>query len=963
MKTMKKFLIVVIICIVTASLGLLTYNFMSTKEKIMIDDVIYYVNIGEDFTVNYERVNPKSSTKIELSYDGFSDIIQESRTKENTFAAIGAGKAVMKLSTNISGFTPVTITVYVGDGSTVAPHYIDSAYELSKVGTGEGYVKGDGYFKADASYVLTQDIDLENVSFEPLCNTAEGFTGKFNFADYSISNLLINSSDIDNAGLFAKIGKDGQIVRASLKNVSVDGSYANVGAIAGINEGKISHANVVSLNLNDTKENANVGGIAGLSTGNIYTSSVVGLTNESLVAGVSGSNAGGIVGRLETLNSAIVNEINKCYVQNVKVSGQYAGGLVGSTLASEVRDVYVRNATVEANGNNAYAGGMIGQMEYSNNITLGSSLLNGYVAENHLVGTNADVFVGNTVNYSGASLSDKDALKVENIMIGLYNIGDGNTKYPQSTYVYTAKIDNVSNITVSTFITKTNVKEQEDDSSELRNIGFNTDAWIINDGAYPVLNMDGIDTTSNILRTGNAGFVDNANSIKDSISNSEVSKIILKSDIDGSNSHLDSLGELNKEFDGAGHTIKNYRLDGPMFSRIASTIKNVTFENIIVTSNGNSLAILTAINEGTISNVRFVNCKVVAEQNINEEELNIGIVASTNSKNIQNVALKSNTINLGATRNGNVNVGFVAGRNNENIKNVLVYSNNKMSIESNINNTTYAGGVAGDNNNGSIEYASVGYGCDINGENATSAEKAMIVAPCTLDVLTIGGVAGYNQGTVRYNEISGTYYGYRFGGIIGENNVQNSAYYVEENNVTENTFAEAVDLGGLVAIENYGLISNCSTFATLNGYNENSRVGGICVELHNSQAVQNCFVSTSFTGEGEKHYGVGTNGHIHTMDDKVSNVIINTKNMGGALSNNYNETGSFWGNFGGWVSNIFNHYELEIRLSDEECQNLTTYTKYNFNQDIWILGNEYPRLQKIANASDSLNTIISGLVF
>lgn len=963
MKTLKKFLIVVIICIVTASLGLLTYNFMSTKEKIMIDDVIYYVNIGEEFTVNYERVNPKSSTKIELTYDGFGEIVQESRTKENTFSAIGAGKAVMKLNTNISGFTPVTITVYVGDGSTVAPHYIDSAYELSKVGTGEGYVKGDGYFKADASYVLTSDIDLENASFEPLCNTTEGFTGKFNFADYTISNLLINSSDIDNAGLFAKIGKDGQIVRASLKNVNIDGAYANAGAVAGVNEGKINHTNVVSLNINDTKENANVGGIAGLSTGRVNTSSVVGLTNESLVAGVSGSNAGGIVGKLETSNASDVHEINKCYVQNVKVSGQYAGGLVGSMIASEVRDVYVKNTTVEASGSNAYAGGMVGQMEYVNSITLGSSLLNGYVAENHLVGTNTDVFVGNTVNYNGPSLSTKDALKVENIMIGLYNIGDGNTKYSQSTYIYTSKIDNVSNITTTSFTTKTNIKEQEDGTTDFRIINFNTDAWIINDGEYPTLNMEGIDTTSNVLRTGNAGFVDNADSIKDSISSSDVSKIILKGDIDGSNSHLESLGELNKEFDGNGHTIKNFSLNGPIFSRITSTIKNVTFENISVTSNGNALAILTAINEGTISNVRFINCKVVAEQNINEEELNIGIVASTNNKNILSVGLKSNTINLNNTRNGNVNVGFIAGKNNENIKNTLIYSTNKISIGDTLNNTTYAGGVAGDNNNGTIEYASVGYGCDINSENATTAEKAFIVAPCTLSGLTIGGVAGYNQGSVRYCEVSGTYYGYRFGGIIGENNVQNSAYYVGENNVTENTFAQAVDLGGLVAIENYGTISNCSTFATLNGFNGSSRIGGICVELHNMQAVQNCFISTSFTGEGEKHYGVGTNGHIHTMDDKVSKTIINIKNMGGALSNNYNETDSWVANFGGWVSNIFNHYDLEIRLSDEECQNLTTYTNYNFDQDIWILGNEYPRLQKIASSSNSLNTIISGLAF
>lgn len=958
---MKKFLIVAIICIVTASLGLLTFNFMATKEIISMEDAVFYVNVGEDFTVNYERVNPKSSTNITLSNDGFDSIVQASRTKENTFTAIGAGKAVLKLDANISGFTPITITVYVGDGSVVAPHYIDSALELNKVGTGEGYVKGDGYFKSDANYMLVDDIDLENALLEPLCQNEEGFTGKFNFADHTISNFVIKSTQTENAGLFAKIGKNGTVNKASLRNVSIDGVFSNAGALAGINNGTITNARLTSININSDTQSANIGGLVGYSTGKISSSTIEGISNETVISGVENSNVGGLVGKCETLTISNAATVKRSFAKNVKINGQNIGGLIGYMLGAELVNFYSVNNTLNAVADNGYVGGIAGVVEYQNSANnLGCSILNGYVAECHLVGNNHDNFIANSIDYNRTETT----LDTANIVIGVYSIGDNTTTLVDSNYIFINNVPSITEITETTFKTKTNVKESADDTSDFRVVDFDREVWNIEEGKYPTLILDGVDSVNNILRSGNAGFVDNnIDKIKDAINDENVNKIILTKDIDGNNASVESLGDLTKDFDGAGYTIKNFRFNKAIFSQITSRIQNVTFENITVKTSDYNASILTALNEGTISNVKFKDCNIVLEQDINEYEMNIGVVASINNNYIEKIAMTNNTITVNETRKGNLNIGFISGLNNSTIVKGVIYNTNKMKIESVIDNTVYAGGVAGNNNNGTIEYFSVGYGANIAGENATSATNAIIESSSEYSNLTMGGISGYNQGAIKYNEISGTYYGYKFGGIVGENQIKNNTYTVQENTVTENTYAHGMQLGGLTGSHNQGKILNCSTFAVLDGYNNSTRIGGISVTISNKQPVTNCFIATTFSGSGEKHYGIGTSKHIHDRYDDVTKTIINTKNMGGAISNNYDDCDSWIEKIGSWVNGIVYTWDKEIKLSDEACKNLETYSKYEFDQNVWILGNNYPKLQKIENNENSLKSIIEDIKF
>lgn len=956
---MKKFLIVAIICIVTASLGLLTFNFMATKEKIIIDDVVYYVNVGEDFTISYDRVDPKTSTKINITYDGFEDYVGPTST-ENNYIAKTAGKAVMKLESNISGFTPVTINVYIGDGSEFAPHYIDNANELSKVGRGE-----DGYFKSTSSYLLTADIDLENVSFDPLCNTADGFTGKFNFAGHTISNLLINSASSDNAGLFAKVGKNGEIIRGNLKNVTIKGSYSNAGAYAGINNGIISNSNVTCVDIVDSKAGANVGGLVGYSTNKITSSFVRGADNMTTISGATSSNVGGLVGNIETTDASKITEITRVYSLNVNVKGDNVGGLVGYMKGAEVRNAYSRNCEVISDSQTANIGGLVGKMDYQPAVSnIGSTVLNVY-STNHIASTleSADALVGNLNEYNRT----EKTINTANIVIGAYYFSTTNTKLTNSNFVLVKKLDNVANITVDTFVTKTNLKDKDHNTDDMRDAKFDENIWDIKAGAYPELIMDNVDGTSTIQRTGNVAFVEGI----DDITNKQGNKIILDKDIDGANSTKTKnatgsiFGELTREFDGAGYTIKNFTFTGPMFSKITSRIYNLTLENITVETDEFNIGILTAINEGSISNIKFVNCHIIVDMNNNETETNVGMVAGVNNSYINEIVVKStetsaNSIKLIEKRAGNVNVGLMVGKNTWSLKNSVVTSGVNAYIGENIEKAIYVGGVAGDNINGSIEYVAVGYGVNIQKENATDISNATVSANREATNIVIGGVAGYNQGSIRYCEISGVYYGYMFGGIAGENNGQ-ADDVVEENTVTANTWAQASKLGGLVGAENMGTIKNCSTYATLDGYNAEANVGGITTVLRNYASVHNCFISTTFTGEGIKYFEVANTDHVHDMDDDIENVIINTKNMDGARSNNYNETGNWVANIGGWAANLFQHFTTDIRVSDEDCKNLTTYTNNNFSQDIWILGNEYPRLQKISAETNSLASIIAGL--
>ncbi|MBU6375143.1 MAG: cadherin repeat domain-containing protein, partial [Bdellovibrionales bacterium] len=79
-----------------------------------------------------------------------------------------------------------------------------------------------------ASFRLTSNIDLAGVSYLPV----DSYTGVFDGAGYTISNLQLNSPDQYKLGLFNQLS--GAVVKdLTMQNVTLTGAYA-VGAVAGL---------------------------------------------------------------------------------------------------------------------------------------------------------------------------------------------------------------------------------------------------------------------------------------------------------------------------------------------------------------------------------------------------------------------------------------------------------------------------------------------------------------------------------------------------------------------------------------------------------------------------------------------------------------------------------------------------------------------------------------------------------
>ena len=94
---------------------------------------------------------------------------------------------------------------------------IDSAEELSEISE-----------DLDGKYVLTSDIDLSNVEYEPIGDKEHPFTGTFDGDGHVISNLSIegeNIEDIQYLGLF------GVLENAEVSNLAIENEIIQITVI------------------------------------------------------------------------------------------------------------------------------------------------------------------------------------------------------------------------------------------------------------------------------------------------------------------------------------------------------------------------------------------------------------------------------------------------------------------------------------------------------------------------------------------------------------------------------------------------------------------------------------------------------------------------------------------------------------------------------------------------------------
>lgn len=219
-----------------------------------------------------------------------------------------------------------------GNGSKTSPYEVTNLEQLNRI-----------KFNNGMSFIQTADINVNYMKYSPLFTEDDPFMGEYNGNGHTISNIAVDNEEADNIALFSVIGEDGVVKNLNISQCSFSGN-ANIGAIAGTNNGEILDCNIKETDIVAKAENA--GGICGINNGKIDESVT---TQGSSVAhkGNAGSVAGynkpdGVIsshkssdGNIKSLNCsngaggiAGYNEgkIEKCEVVQADISDVFSGG-------------------------------------------------------------------------------------------------------------------------------------------------------------------------------------------------------------------------------------------------------------------------------------------------------------------------------------------------------------------------------------------------------------------------------------------------------------------------------------------------------------------------------------------------------------------------------------------------------------------------------------------------------------
>ena len=247
-----------------------------------------------------------------------------------------------------------------GAGTQENPYQISTADELRWFA---GLVNGtltDGTAQNTAAWaVLTTNINLSGAAWTPIGSESNQYTGTFDGAGYTISNLTVDNSSADYQGFVGYLGSGGAIQNLTLdENCSVTGSD-NVGGICAFNQyGTIQNCS----NSGSVSGSYNVGGICGYNnsgtvtychnTGSISCTKyrVGGICGISFgtvtycynTGSISGSRGGGICGENGSLK-----EIRYCYSIGKMAAGSIRGGICGYNDGGTITNCYCCSETSE----------------------------------------------------------------------------------------------------------------------------------------------------------------------------------------------------------------------------------------------------------------------------------------------------------------------------------------------------------------------------------------------------------------------------------------------------------------------------------------------------------------------------------------------------------------------------------------------------------------------------------------
>lgn len=244
---------------------------------------------------------------------------------------------------------------------------------------------------------LTQDIDCEGASLEPLFNYYDeelgwiDFRGSFNGNNHTITGYYIDE-DQSNLGLF------GRTLDAAILNLSVDGidvsNPENYNDCTGALIGYAQDTTITNVHFTDTSVDSLGGRVGGLVGCYDVYNGTHNITGSSYAGSVDGGyQVGGLVGEANVggANSTIGTNTASVYLA---AQGGKAGGMIGGLDIDDEAQVYVNsnqvsNTTITSNGS---SGGLVGEIYSEDGANLTTS--NNNITTNQLADDTSGGLVG-----------------------------------------------------------------------------------------------------------------------------------------------------------------------------------------------------------------------------------------------------------------------------------------------------------------------------------------------------------------------------------------------------------------------------------------------------------------------------------------------------------------------------------------------------------------------------------------
>lgn len=888
---MKKFLVFCLICIVTVSLGLMTYRFLTLEENVVVNQTVFEVNVNEEIPLEVTVLNSKGSVPKVISSDTSLMYYDESLGKY--MAKDKGGKATFTVEPLKSTSAPIIVTVTIGDGSEQSPYFIKSAEDLAMIGKATN-IDGELYYTRplDAYYKLIADIDLStynNGVWTPLASKDNPFIGVINCNNHVITGLNI-SQETTSAGLFASIGANDKGVANITGGLVIDqanlnGAFDNAGTLAGINSGLVEKVIVSSSSIISTKANANVGGLVGTQYGDVEK---IAIFKTGVKASGTYSNAGGITGLICSNSTRSI--LNRSYCEGVDVNASLnAGGLVGLSKGGIIVNSYAKKVidntnifgkiSTDTTTNIASLGGIAGKAEIYNQKK--TTIVDCYAVVKVEGETNQKrgQLVGYVVDTKNGDVTTK------NDIYGLYYEADNSNLlglgYIQNVGFTTRETESANYLYVYNDLekskTQTTLFSHYDESSKEYN--WASAVWSFSTTDYPVLDLDGpyFDISTLISSIYDASIIDSADklsALRNRVNNgteTEIKIYTLGADIDLTGVDWEGIGTEKNPF----KSILTCPTDAngmPIYKITGLTIYAGTTDNDSYASTYNRYRGLFGViaGQGKVSNIYVENPQIKKGQyvggiaGINYGFINNCYVVSTT----ESATIETNHIGYknGSVVENTLYIGGIAGYNNGTIANcqvqgVLVQQFNALSSQT----TLYMGGITGSNadtiENSAVKGVAIG-----EGKNLIYTNKA--------GTQYIGGITGVNSYVIRSSFVSkgdntltikastGNDNSY-IGGIAGLN--ENSA-------TIELSFAnvnvEGTYVGGIASLT-YGSIDQCYSIGDLTGLH----VGGVAYKVENGK-VSNCYVAGTIYGSSKDSEKAGLAIDITLVNEDERNASV-----------------------------------------------------------------------------------------